>query len=85
MAKFNVGDTVVLHGKKGRVVWLSENANEIEAIDEYIVEFENNKPEFVVSSPLAPDSGAGPFLGSEQPYAGQDRIGDRDGRHSQTR
>jgi hypothetical protein len=35
-----------------RVIWLSENANEIEAIDEYIVEFEDKHREFVISSEL---------------------------------
>jgi hypothetical protein len=34
------------------VVWLSENANEIEAMDEYIVEFEDKHRQFVVSSKL---------------------------------
>jgi hypothetical protein len=36
------------------VVWLSENANEIEAMDEYIVEFEDKHRQFVVSSKLGP-------------------------------
>jgi hypothetical protein len=81
MARFNVGDTVVLHGKHGRIVWLSENPNEIEAIDEYIVEFDNQQREFVVSDTLASPAGNG-FLG-EHPYAGQDRIGNRDGGYPQ--
>jgi hypothetical protein len=84
MARFNVGDTVVLHGKHGRIVWLSENPNEIEAIDEYIVEFENKDREFVVSSSLAPEPGGNGFLGAKQLYASQDRIGNRDGRCPQT-
>ena len=52
MAKFKVGETVVLDGHRARIVWLSENANEIEAMDEYIVEFEDNHRQFVTSSTL---------------------------------
>lgn len=33
-------------------MWLSENANEIEAMDEYIVEFDNKQTQFVISSTL---------------------------------
>lgn len=36
------------------MVWLSENANEIEAMDEYIVEFEDKHRQFVISSKLEP-------------------------------
>jgi hypothetical protein len=54
MARFKVGDTVVLQGRRARVVWLSENATEIEAMDEYILEFENKQRQFVVSSELGP-------------------------------
>ena len=55
MTKFKVGETVVLEGHRARVVWLSENANEIEAMDEYIVEFEDKRRQFVVSSTLQPE------------------------------
>ena len=54
MPRFKVGDTVYLEGGRARVVWLSENANEIEAMDEYIVEFEDKHRRFVVSSNLEP-------------------------------
>ena len=53
MAKFKVGETVVLDGHRARIVWLRENANEIEAMDEYIVEFEDKRRQFVISSTLA--------------------------------
>lgn len=52
MARYKVGDTVVLQGRRARVVWLSENATEIEAMDEYIVEFEDKHRQFVVSGEL---------------------------------
>jgi hypothetical protein len=52
MARFKVGDTVSVEGRQARVVWLSENPNEIEAMDEYIVEFEDKHRRFVVSSKL---------------------------------
>ncbi len=52
MPRFKVGDTVFLEGERARVVWLSENANEIEAMDEYIVEFENKEKQFLISSEL---------------------------------
>lgn len=54
MPKYKVGDTVLLHGRRARVVWLSENANEIEAMDEYIVEFEDKQRKFIVSSEMLP-------------------------------
>ena len=54
MARYNVGDTVSIEGRPARVVWLSENANEIEAMDEYIVEFDDKHREFVISSKLDP-------------------------------
>ena len=41
MPKFQVGDTVTVDGRPAHVVWLRENANEIEAMDEYIVEFDD--------------------------------------------
>jgi hypothetical protein len=78
MPRFNVGDTVSLRGSKARVVWLSENANEIEAIDEYIVEFEDNHREFVISSELEAEQGG------ERPPSGHDGEQDRDPRHRQT-
>lgn len=57
MARFKVGDTVAIEGRKARIVWLSENANEIEAMDEYIVEFEDKQRQFVMSSTLEPKQG----------------------------
>lgn len=54
MTRFKVGDTIFIEGRQARVVWLSENANEIEAMDEYIVEFEDKHREFVISSKLGP-------------------------------
>jgi len=53
MPRFNVGDVVSIEGRRARVVWLSENANEIEAIDEYIVEFDDKHRQFVISSKLS--------------------------------
>ena len=58
MARFKVGDTVSTEGRRARVVWLSENPNEIEAIDEYIVEFEDKHRQFAVSSKLEPETQA---------------------------
>jgi hypothetical protein len=52
MPRFKVGDTVVFEGRRAMVIWLRENANEIEAMDEYIVEFENKQRQFIVSSQL---------------------------------
>jgi hypothetical protein len=52
MPRFKIGDMVSIEGRRARVVWLSENASEIEAIDEYIVEFEDKHRQFVVSSNL---------------------------------
>lgn len=52
MSRYKVGDSIVFHGKRGTVVWLSENAAEIESMDEYIVEFENRQRQFFVSSEL---------------------------------
>jgi hypothetical protein len=52
MSRFKIGDTVYLEGCPARVVWLRENANEIEAMDEYIVEFEDKHRKFVTSSKL---------------------------------
>ena len=52
MSRFQVDDIVTLDGRPARVVWLHENANEIEAMDEYIVEFEDKQRRFVLSSTL---------------------------------
>ena len=52
MSRFKIGDTVFLEGRRATIVWLSENANEIEAMDEYIVEFEDKQTQFVSSSTL---------------------------------
>jgi len=52
MAQYKVGDTIVLQGQRARVVWLRENPLDIEAMDEYIVEFENNQRRFVIASEL---------------------------------
>ena len=54
MPRFKVGDTVELQGRRARIVWLGENTSEIEAMDEYIVEFENKERFFIVSSELGP-------------------------------
>jgi hypothetical protein len=53
MPRFKIGDTVFVEGRQGTVVWLSENANEIEAMDEYIVEFDNKRQQFVLASYLS--------------------------------
>jgi hypothetical protein len=52
MSRYKIGETVFVEGRKARVVWLSENPNEIEAIDEYIVEFEDKHRQFLISSML---------------------------------
>ena len=52
MARYQVGETVTVQGRHGKVVWLSENPNEIEAIDEYIIEFEDKQRRFLVASEL---------------------------------
>ena len=54
MPRFKVGETISLEGRRAKIVWLSENANEIEAMDEYIVEFEDKQRQFVTSSTLEP-------------------------------
>jgi len=56
MPKFKVGESVLLGGRPAKVIWLSENANEIEAMDEYIVEFEDKHRQFVVSGRLKKES-----------------------------
>jgi hypothetical protein len=74
MPRYKIGDTVLLDGGRARVVWLSENANEIEAMDEYIVEFEDKRRQFVTSSTLEP----------KKSPPGHDRVNDRDSCHGQT-
>jgi len=54
MARYKVGDTVTLQGERATVVWLSENPAEVEAMDEYIVEFENKQRRFFIASELTP-------------------------------
>ena len=53
MPRFKIGDTVFMEGQRATIVWMSENANEIEAIDEYIVEFDDKRRQFAISSTLA--------------------------------
>ena len=52
MTRYHVGDTVTVQGRQGRIVWLRENANEIEAMDEYIIEFDDKQRRFLVASEL---------------------------------
>jgi hypothetical protein len=52
MSQYKVGDTVLVQGKRARVVWFHENPSEIEAMDEYIVEFEDKQRRFIVSAEL---------------------------------
>jgi len=52
MSRFQIGDIVLIDGRTARVIWFRENANEIEAMDEYIVEFEDKQRRFVLSSGL---------------------------------
>jgi hypothetical protein len=54
MARFKVGDPGLFEGRLAKVVWVSENANEIEPIDEYIVELEDKGRRFATSSALSP-------------------------------
>ena len=74
MARHKIGDFVLLDGRRARVVWLSENANEIEAMDEYIVEFEDKQRQFVISSTLH----------SEKSQPIHERPGDSEPCHDQT-
>jgi hypothetical protein len=71
MPRFKIGDMVVVEGRPGKVVWFSENASEIEAMDEYIIEFENKQRQFIVSGDLY----------SKQGHPMNDR--ERDGDHRQ--
>ena len=53
MSRFHIGDIVQIDDRAARIVWLRENANEIEAMDEYFVEFfgdETMQRRFVLSS-----------------------------------
>ena len=52
MPRLKVGDTVQLQGRTARVIWFRENPSEIEAMDEYIVEFEDKQRRFIVSGEL---------------------------------
>jgi hypothetical protein len=52
MARYHVGDTVIVHGRTGKIVWLSENPSEIEAMDEYIIEFDDKQRRFLIASEL---------------------------------
>jgi hypothetical protein len=74
MPRFRIGDTVFLDGQPAKVVWLSENANEIEPMDEYIVEFENKQRQFAISGKLT----------AQKPQAVYNREHDRGGCHDQT-
>jgi beta-lactamase superfamily II metal-dependent hydrolase len=49
MSKFKVGDSVTVDGQVARIVWLRENASEIDAMDEYIVEFEDKRRRFLMA------------------------------------
>ena len=53
MPRFKVGDTVFVEGRPATVVWLSENPNEMEPMDEYIVEFDDKERRFLMSHHLA--------------------------------
>ena len=77
MSRFKVGDIVQVDGRPARVVWLRENANEIEAMDEYIVEFiedDTGQRRFVLSSAVE----------SKQPESIHDRKPYSDSRQRQT-
>ena len=52
MSRYKLGDTVLVQGKRATVVWFHENPSEIEAMDEYIVEFEDKQRRFIVSAEL---------------------------------
>jgi len=53
MPRFKVGDTVFVESRPAIVVWLSENPNEMEPMDEYIVEFDDKERRFLMSHQLA--------------------------------
>jgi hypothetical protein len=52
MSRYKPGDILSVNGKTARVVWVREDPNEIEAMDEYIVEFDDHEKLFFVSSEL---------------------------------
>jgi len=52
MMRYQVGDTVQVQGRQAKVVWLSENPSEIEAIDEYIIEFDDKQRRFLIACEL---------------------------------
>lgn len=52
MSQYKVGDTVLVHGKRATVVWFRENPSEIDAMDEYIIEFDDKQRLFIVSGEL---------------------------------
>jgi hypothetical protein len=74
MPRFKIGDTVLVEGRTAKVVWFSENANEIEAMDEYIVEFDDKHRQFMISSQLY----------SQELEPRHDRKDDGDSRQHQT-
>jgi hypothetical protein len=74
MSRYKVGDRVFVQGRAAKVVWFRENPNEIEAIDEYIVEFENKQRRFIMSRELH----------SKQGESMKDREDDSDYCQSQT-
>ena len=55
MPRYKLGDTVFVDGRAAKVVWLSENPNEIEPMDEYIVEFDDKQRRFMMSHQLSGD------------------------------
>jgi hypothetical protein len=81
MPRFKIGDTVFVEGRRATIVWLSENANEIEAIDEYILEFDDKQRRFVISSTLTADKSKPVHNGEHdsdcchgQTYKGHDQV-----------
>ena len=80
MSRFHVGDIVQIDDSPARIVWLRENANEIEAMDEYMVEFIGNPGDdakqrrFVLSSAVV----------SKQTETIHDRKSYGDSRHPKT-
>ena len=70
MPRFHVGDIVQVDDRPARIVWLRENANEIEAMDEYIVEFiedESRQRRFVLSG--AVESKQAESIHDRKPYS----------------
>ena len=52
MLRYKVGETVIVNGRRGKVVWFREDPSEIEAMDEYMVEFDNREKRFFVAFEL---------------------------------